>query len=247
MDGAQKGTPRTRQSPLTLAAFRPWGSSQDGRRAGSVGQCSGAGSWHSDGVRNEDWDRRYAERELVWSAEPNRFVAQELGSLAPGRAIDLACGEGRNAIWLAQRGWRVTAVDFSEVAIGKARAIADGHGVDVDWVHADLLDYEPTPDAYDLALIAYLQLPAGELAAVLASAAAALAPGGTLFVVGHDLTNLTDGTGGPQSPDVLHTPEAVTAALPGLAIRRAERVLRPVDTPDGRREAIDSLVLATRS
>jgi len=196
-------------------------------------------------VRHDDWDRKYAAQELLWSAEPNRFVAEELAALAPGRAVDLACGEGRNAIWLARHGWRVTAVDFSEVALGKGRAIAERHGVTVDWVRADLLDDVALPPEQDLVVIAYLQLPADQLATVLAAAASALAPGGTLFVVGHDLSNLTDGVGGPQSPEVLYTPDAVVAGLPGLDVVRAERVTRPVDTPDGVRHAIDTLVRAT--
>lgn len=207
------------------------------------------------GVRNVDWDRKYAERELLWSAEPNRFVAAELGELtpggatgdSPGRALDLACGEGRNAVWLAGLGWRVRAVDFSGVALDKARAVAQQQGVDVDWVLADLLEHTPEPDGYDLVLIAYLQLPADELATVLRGAAAALAPGGTLLVVGHDLSNLTDGVGGPRYPEVLLTPEAVVAELAGLRVSRAERVRRPVDTPDGPREAVDTLVRATRA
>ena len=196
-------------------------------------------------MRHDDWDRKYAAQELLWSAEPNRFVAEELAALAPGRAVDLACGEGRNAIWLARHGWRVTAVDFSEVALGKGRAIAERHGVTVDWVRADLLDDVALPPEQDLVVIAYLQLPADQLATVLAAAASALAPGGTLFVVGHDLSNLTDGVGGPQSPEVLYTPAAVAAGLPGLDVVRAERVTRPVDTPDGVRHAIDTLVRAT--
>lgn len=202
--------------------------------------------WHAHPVRHDDWDRKYAERELLWSAEPNRFVAEELATLPPGRALDLACGEGRNACWLARLGWRVTGVDFSAVALERARAAADRDGVAVEWVLADVLDHQPNAGAYDLVLIAYLQLPAGEFARVLDHAVAALAAGGTLLVVGHDLRNLAEGTGGPQDPSVLHSPEGIVAGLDGLHVLRAERVRRPVDTPDGPREAIDTLVRATR-
>lgn len=73
-----------------------------------------------------EWDRRYAEQELVWSAGPNQFLVEEAAGLAPGRALDVAAGEGRNAVWLAERGWRVTAVDFSTVGIDKGRRIAAG-------------------------------------------------------------------------------------------------------------------------
>jgi len=197
-------------------------------------------------VDSADWDRRYAAAELLWSAGPNRFVAEELGDLPPGRALDLACGEGRNAIWLAERGWRVTAVDFSAVALGKARRLAGVRGVDVDWVLADVRDYRPEAAAFDLVLVAYLQVPAPELAEVLRRGAGAVAPGGSVLVVGHDLYNLTEGVGGPQDAAVLHTPEAVAAELSGFTVHRATRVRRPVETAEGTREAIDTLVRATR-
>lgn len=190
------------------------------------------------------WDRRYAESELLWSAEPNRFVAAELVDLAPGRVVDLAAGEGRNAIWLAGRGWRATAVDFSPVAIEKGRRLAEAAGVDVDWVVADLLDHVPEPAGFDVVLVAYLHLPSEQLDAVLERAARAVAPGGVLLVVGHDATNLSEGVGGPQDPDLLYTPASISARLGGLRIDRAERVRRPV--PDAGREAIDTLVRAHR-
>jgi 2-polyprenyl-3-methyl-5-hydroxy-6-metoxy-1,4-benzoquinol methylase len=69
------------------------------------------------GFAREDWNARYAASELLWTAEPNRLFAAEIAGLEPGRALDLACGEGRNAVWLAEQGWRVTAVDFSDVAL----------------------------------------------------------------------------------------------------------------------------------
>ena len=90
------------------------------------------------------WDARYgAAPELVWTAEPNRFVVEELAGLRPGRALDLAAGEGRNAVWLAERGWEVTAVDFSAVAATRGQQLARERGVDVTWVVADLLGYAP--------------------------------------------------------------------------------------------------------
>src|SRR5262245_33209390 len=98
----------------------------------------------------EDWDRRYAEPRLVWSAEPNRFLVEELGDLAPGAALDLACGEGRNAIWLAQGGWDVTGVDFSGVAVGKARRMAAEAGAAARFVRADLAEHVPAPGSADL-------------------------------------------------------------------------------------------------
>ena len=186
---------------------------------------------------------------MVWTTRPNQFVAAELADLPPGRALDLAAGEGRNTVWLAERGWRVTAVDFSRVGLDKGRALSAARGVDearMDWIVADLRDYEPERDFYDLVLIAYLQVSPELRATVMARAAAALAPGGTAFVVGHDLTNLTEGTGGPQDPHVLYTPEAVRAELPGLRVVQAERVHRTVERDGGPATAIDTLVRAIR-
>jgi SAM-dependent methyltransferase len=196
--------------------------------------------------RREDWNRRYAETEFLWTAEPNRFLVAEVAELVPGRALDLACGEGRNAVWLARQGWRVTAVDFSEVGLAKAERLANSRGVEVDWVLADVIDYRPPQRAFDLVVILYLQLPAERRRDVLRHAAQALVADGTLLVVGHDLTNLTEGYGGPANPAVLFTPEQVAAELPGLTVERADRVKRPVDVDGTKVEAIDALVRARR-
>jgi SAM-dependent methyltransferase len=195
-------------------------------------------------MQREDWDRRYAEANLLWSAEPNRFLVAEATALAPGRALDVACGEGRNALWLAGLGWSVTAVDFSSVAVGKGLDRAARTDAEIDFVCADLLDYEPAAGAYDLVLVLYLQLPADERRLVLFRATAALAPGGTFLLVGHDLKNLTDGVGGPSDPSVLYTHDEIVGELPGLEIEKAERVLREVVGAD--RPAIDVLVRARR-
>lgn len=190
------------------------------------------------------WDARYAEAGLVWSERPNQFVEEVFAPLPAGAALDLATGEGRNALWLAARGWQVTAVDFSPVGIDKARALAQTHGVTVDWVVADLRDHVPAAGAYPAVLVAYLHLPPAVRAGILARAAEALAVGGTLLVIGHDVTNLRDGVGGPQDPTILYSPEAIAAELAGLRIVRAERVTRPV-AGDGQ-HAIDTVVVAVR-
>ncbi len=193
-----------------------------------------------------DWNRRYEEHGLVWSAEPNQFLAAEVTDLTPGRALDLACGEGRNALWLAEQGWDVTATDFSDVALAKARDLAARRGVDVEWVLADVLDYEPEPRSFDLVAVFYLQVPADERRRVLEKAAGAVAPGGTVLVVGHDVENLSTGARGPRDPEVLMTPETVASELPGLHVERAERVTRTVETDDGEATAIDTLVRGSR-
>lgn len=194
------------------------------------------------------WNQRYDTTELVWTAEPNRFLVAETSSLAPGRALDLGAGEGRNAVWLAQHGWQVTAVDFSDVGLAKAARLAAAADVEVVTVCADVADYTPDPGGFDLVAVLYLHLPADLRADVHRRAVAGVAPGGTLLVVGHDTTNLTDGHGGPQDPDVLFSPEDVAADLAGsgLVVDRAARVHRTVDTPDGERVAIDALVRSHR-
>jgi 2-polyprenyl-3-methyl-5-hydroxy-6-metoxy-1,4-benzoquinol methylase len=199
------------------------------------------------GFAREDWNARYAGRELLWSAEPNRLFAAEVGGLAPGRALDVGCGEGRNAVWLAERGWRVTAVDFSDVALEKAAQLASSRGVEVDWVLADVLAYVPEPRSFDLVALLYLQLPADEHARVLRTSAAAVAPGGTFLVLGHDRTNLAHGHGGPKDIAVLFTPEDVTRELDDLVVERAETVRRSVALDDGEATALDAFVRAHRA
>jgi SAM-dependent methyltransferase len=198
---------------------------------------------------DERWDERYSAPEFDPARPPSQLIAAELGALPPGRALDLAAGAGRHTIWLAERGWRVTAVDFSRAGLALARKLSAARGVgeaQVDWVLADLYDYEPERGAYDLALISYLQSGHEVRAAALTRAAAALAPGGTVFVVGFDLANLTEGTGRPRNPDVLYTPDAVCAQLRGLRIVRAERVYRTVQTHAGPATAVDTVVRAVR-
>ena len=195
------------------------------------------------------WDARYAAADQVWSVEPNQFVASELGDLPPGAAVDLACGEGRNAIWLAERGWTVTGIDFSEVAVERARRIAGDR--QVTWVVGDALTVEVP--RVDLAVLAYLQMPEEQRRTAVRRAFAALEPGGTLFVVAHDSTNLTEGTGGPQDPTVLYTAEDVLADLEGepSTVVRAERVGRRVTKDDDhggtqQKTAWDALVRVVR-
>jgi SAM-dependent methyltransferase len=200
----------------------------------------------SDAMRLR-WNRRYASTDRRNATpEPNRFLVAEGTALPPGRALDLGCGAGRNAVWLAERGWRVTAVDFSDVALGLARDRAATRGVDVEWIEADVVTWVPPARRYDLVSVLYLQLPPAERRAVLGHATDALAPGGTLLVVGHDLLNLTEGCGGPTQADVLFTPDDVVAEIGGLRVEKAERVRRPIEEGGAVHEAIDALVRARR-
>ncbi len=199
-------------------------------------------------MNSEEWNRRYEGAELVWTVHPNRFLVDEVEGMKPGLALDLACGEGRHAVWLAGLFWRVRAVDFSDVAIAKGRKLAERHAVEVEWTVADLNEYAPEVESADLVIVFYLQLPAAERSPILSRAAAAVAPGGTFLLVAHDSSNLEHGHGGPKSAEVLYTAEDVVADLDGsgLEIERAEAVDRPVETPEGERVAIDALVRASR-
>ncbi|MFN8129661.1 MAG: class I SAM-dependent methyltransferase [Candidatus Nanopelagicales bacterium] len=183
------------------------------------------------------WDQRYSDEERVWSAEPNVFVAQYLAGRTPGVAIDLGAGEGRNAVWLAQQGWEVTAVDFSAVGLAKARAMAREAEVELATVVDDVDSFEPTGPV-DLVLLSYLQIPDEQQRRLLRRVARWLNVGGAVFVVAHDKTNVELGQGGPQDAAVCYTVEQTVSALDGLEVHFAEVLDR-----DG---ALDTVVLAQR-
>lgn len=191
------------------------------------------------------WDDRYSTSELIWTGRANQFVEANLTDLHPGTAIDLGAGEGRNAVWLTTRGWTVTAVDFSHVGLDKAQQLAAEHGVEITTVRADATTWQPDGPV-DLVVLSYLQLPVEQQRVVLDHAATWLAPGGTLFVIAHDRSNVEHGYGGPPSPDVCYTVDETVAALAALDVTTAEVAERHVDTPDGTKTALDTLVIAQR-
>ena len=200
-----------------------------------------------------DWDERYAAHELVWSTEPNQFVAELVGALAPGSAIDVAAGEGRNALWMVERGWSVTAADYSAVAIERARALADrrlgARAARLTTVVADAtLPLPGGPAAYDLALFSYLQLPASMLRDALMGGIDAVRPGGHLIVIGHAGRNLEHGHAGPSHRAVLYDPDEVTTAVAEapVEVESAEIRVRRVETEQGPREALDTVVVLGR-
>lgn len=201
-----------------------------------------------------EWDERYRGAELVWGSAPNRWVAAELENTPLGTALDVGCGEGRNSIWLAGRGWRVTGMDFSSAGLERAAHLAAEAGVAdrVEWVHADAVSGPYPAGPFDAVVVAYLQLPARERREVTRQAASVVGPGGVLLVVAHETTNLTEGFGGPKDPEVLFSPEDLLADLrtvdppDAFVVERAERVRRPVTTADGEHEAIDVLLRARR-
>jgi SAM-dependent methyltransferase len=197
-----------------------------------------------------EWNQRYATREFIWTVNPNHHLTAAVKGLAPGHALDLAAGEGRNAVWLAEQGWTVRAVDFSCVALEKGRQLARGRAVAdrIEFQLADLRYHEPEVHSFDLVVLIYLQIPMTELIPILARAAKAVAPGGALLLVAHDLENLKHGFGGPRDPELLYTAEQVVTALGGeLQIETACRVARSVDVAgEHPRIALDCLVKAHR-
>ena len=188
-----------------------------------------------------DWDDRYRSADRLWSAGPNQFVADRLSGLEPGTGLDLASGEGRNAIWLAGRGWKMTAVDFSPVAVERGRE----QSADVDWVVADVLDWEPDQQrstGLDLVLIAYLHLIPEDFEPLMGRVVTWLRPGGELFMVGHDRSNIEHGHGGPQYPEILWEVDEIVPWLEGLDIVEAGVVQRQVALEQGSATALDALI-----
>lgn len=187
------------------------------------------------------WDQRYRETDRLWSQGPNLFVADRLSVAAPGVGLDLASGEGRNAVWLAGQGWKMTAVDFSEVAVERGRQASE----DVEFVVADVLEWEAERN-FDLVLIAYLHLEEAALRDVVERAAGWLEPYGELFMIGHDRSNLELGHGGPQSPEILWDVPTISGWLNDLRLVESVVVRRPVETEEGLVYARDALVRARR-
>lgn len=198
------------------------------------------------------WEERYAGKPQVWSGRVNRVLADVAGELPPGRALDLGCGEGGDAIWLAEHGWTVTAVDISAIAIERGRAAAVERGLSdrIEWVAADLGSWQ-TDAQFDLVSSSFLQSPV-ELprAEILRAAAELVAPGGHLLIVSHAAP--------PPWASLLHehrhellTPEAQLAELGlsgGWTAEMVETRLRPATGPDGQAaELEDSVVLLSRA
>ncbi|MEO8887928.1 MAG: class I SAM-dependent methyltransferase [Jatrophihabitantaceae bacterium] len=198
-------------------------------------------------MRAADWDERYGTGEPVWGVGPNQWVEQETGDLTPGRALDVGCGEGRNALWLAGRGWDVTAVDFSAVGLATARRLElqARPPAPVAWINADATTYRHE-SRVDLALLCYLHLVADQRRRAVRATAEVLAPGGILVVIGHHSMNLGEGVGGPQDPALLFSLGDIVEDLDGLdlMIEKAEPVNRVVSGAD--RPAIDALLRARR-
>ena len=203
---------------------RGQGSSTGSPRADREGRPGGT----SPGGPGWVWDERYASHE--WPTDPDPSLVALAGDLTPGSAVDLGAGPGRNAIWLASRGWRVRCVDRSRVGLEQASARAAALGVTLETEEADLTDWESPTRRFDLAVLANIHLPAAPLASLVRRAAAALRSGGHLYLVGHHRDS--HGRAGPPDPDLLFTETGIRQLLEGLPeLDRVEvwRVERPGD------------------
>jgi SAM-dependent methyltransferase len=199
------------------------------------------------------WDDRYRSHGALWSGDPNPQLVAEAGDLPPGTALDVGTGEGADAIWLASRGWRVTAVDLSTVALERARAHAARLGAGIagriDWLHEDLTTWDPGPGRYDLVSAQYMHLPAAPRQAMFRRLATAVAPGGTLLIVGHHPSDLQTTMPRPPMPELFYTGDDIAAALdPGeWAVITNASPERTATDPDGRTVTIhDAVLRATR-
>ena len=203
--------------------------------------------------RRLGWDERHRSGDFEGDG-PNPTLVLGTAGLLPGTALELAAGSGTNAVWLAGQGWRTTAVDWSPVGLanGRAKAKAATAGepavwVEVDWLERDLLTWSPPVRSFDLVVIVYLHLPPEERGPVYAAAAAAVAPGGRLLIVGHDRINATEGEGGPPDTVRLFTADEIAHELlavdPTLVVERSETVRR---VPPPGRAPIDSLLVLHR-
>lgn len=200
----------------------------------------------------EFWDDRYRQRTRIWSGKPNRQFVAVAEALPPGRALDVGCGEGADAAWLASRGWDVLGVDVSEVALGRARAHAEtldpAVSARLDWRQVDLLASPELPRDLDLVSVQFLHLPEPERSRVIRELAALVGVGGSLLIVAHDPSDLHSGVGRPHQADLFSTPEDMAALLDDAwDVRACESRPRVERTSDGRDVTIsDAVVHAVR-
>jgi SAM-dependent methyltransferase len=200
----------------------------------------------------QSWEERYRSNPAVWSGRPNPQLVAEASHLAAGAALDVGSGEGADSLWLASRGWQVTAVDFSTTALQRGAAHADALGADVAgrirWVHADLTTWAPAEGHFDLVSAHFMHLPATPRQALFARLATTVAPGGTLLIVGHHPSDMQTTMPRPPMPDLFFTAEQVSDSLnpDQWDVLVADARPRPASDPEGQKVTIHDAVLRAR-
>lgn len=199
------------------------------------------------------WEDRYGAPGLAWSGNPNPVLVTEATDLTPGRALDIGSGEGGDALWLAANGWRVTGVDIAENALEKARIRAESvnrsAAARIEWAQHDLTAWLPDARTYDLVSSQFMHLPEPARSRLFRSLAAAVAPGGTLLVVGHDASDLEPGAHQDHHRELMFSVEDILAAIEGesLRVEVAElRVRQPTAAHGSPAVVRDVVVKATR-
>jgi SAM-dependent methyltransferase len=177
------------------------------------------GSAHDGGPAHDEdsWDELYRSSSHIWSGRPNPQLVAEMAAVAPGRALDVGCGEGADAVWLARGGWEVVATDISSVALGRAARHAREAGpavaARIEWRHVDLLAHPPEPESFDLVSAQFMQLPPEPRNRLFAALAASVRAGGTLLVVGHHPSHLPAGAERPPEPDRFYAADEIAGLL----------------------------------
>lgn len=195
----------------------------------------------------EFWDERYGSSERLFSGNPNGVLVSEVAELPPGQALDVGCGEGGDALWLARRGWRVTAVDISRVALDRAAAAGADVAERITWVRADLTVTPPPSGSFDLVSVQYFPLPHQPEHGAVRRLLAAVAPGGTLLVAGHDLADLPPAHESEFDPASFYQPAEIAGLLgDGWTVLANETRLRTAPAPQGTRHVRDTVLLARR-
>lgn len=189
------------------------------------------------------WDARYEAKGALWGAEPNQYLVEIAQTLDPGTALDLGCGQGRNSLWLASRGFEVTGLDLSPVAIEQATAVAAELELNVSFESVDLTTWDPSDRIWDLVVLTYLHLSNKRRPVVHDAARRAVAAGGRVVVIAHHLDNFENGVGGPPVPDLLFTEQQLANDFSDFEILRNEKVIRTTDEGD----AIDIVFVAVRA
>jgi SAM-dependent methyltransferase len=198
------------------------------------------------------WNERYRSSQRVWSGNPNPQLVAEAADISPGRALDVGCGEGADAIWLARKGWAVVATDISSVAIERgeqhARDTDPAASARIEWRQADLLTQPPEPGSFDLVSVQFMQLPPEPRTRLFSALAASVRAGGTLLIVGHHPSDLTTGVPRPPMPELFYSSDEIAGLLDGSwTVEASEARPRQASTPEGVEVTIhDAVLVATR-